>query len=135
MLKWGQAFVCGVSQAAGGYGDPRIRSRTDSRVRSSGLLTGFPDPDLFDHFAYSGRRLLPRPVALGLGSPCYQTTVAVAGVRYSSCLLSIAQASLLANATAATPRGLCAIILAGQEVSGTDFRPSQFNRDNAPRLQ
>lgn len=29
----------------------------------SRLLTGFPDPDLIDHFAHSGRRLLTPPLS------------------------------------------------------------------------
>ena len=32
-------------------------------LHRSRLLTGFPDPDLFDRFAYSGRRLLTPPLS------------------------------------------------------------------------
>jgi hypothetical protein len=30
-------------------------------LKCSRVLTGFPNPDLFDHFAHSGRRLLSPP--------------------------------------------------------------------------
>jgi len=31
-------------------------------LAGSEKLSGFPDPDLFDHFAHSGRRLLASPL-------------------------------------------------------------------------
>jgi hypothetical protein len=31
-------------------------------LQGSQISTGFPDPDLFDHFAHSGRRLLSLPI-------------------------------------------------------------------------
>jgi hypothetical protein len=37
-----------------------------SELTSSKRHTGFPDPDLFDHFAHSGRRLLTLPLAPSL---------------------------------------------------------------------
>ena len=50
------------SEAAGRYGDQRIRSISRKRARCSEKLTGFPHPDLFDHFAHSGHRLLTLPL-------------------------------------------------------------------------
>src|SRR3546814_15920738 len=50
------------SEAAGRYGDLRIRSKSFNRAQRSRHFTGFPDPDLFDHFAHSGRRLLTPPL-------------------------------------------------------------------------
>ena len=49
------------SEAAGRDGDQRIRSKSNLRALCSQRLTGFPDPDLFDHFAHSCHRLLTRP--------------------------------------------------------------------------
>lgn len=43
------------SEAADRYGDLRMRSKSH--------WTGFSDPDLFDHFAHPGRRLLTLPLA------------------------------------------------------------------------
>jgi hypothetical protein len=40
---------CGLSGAAGRYGDLRIRSKSCSRALSSKSCTGLPNPDLFDH--------------------------------------------------------------------------------------
>ena len=48
--------------AAGRYGVRGIRSISPKRARSSGCPPGFPDPDLFDHFAHADRRLLTLPV-------------------------------------------------------------------------
>ena len=46
------------SEATGRYGDQRIGSKSLRRARGSEPKTGFPNPDLFDHFAHSGHRLL-----------------------------------------------------------------------------
>src|SRR3546814_15204317 len=51
------------SEAAGRYGDLRIRSKSFNRAQRSRHFTGFTDPDLFDHFAHSGRRLLTPPLS------------------------------------------------------------------------
>ena len=54
-----QASLCGLSEAAGRYGDLRDRSKSDDRALiGSRASTGFPAPDLFDHFAHAIRRLL-----------------------------------------------------------------------------
>jgi hypothetical protein len=50
-------------EAAGRYGDLRIKSKSNRRALSSRHAPGFPDPDLFDHFAHSGRRLLTLPLS------------------------------------------------------------------------
>ncbi len=50
------------SKAAGRYGYQRIRSKSHKRARCSERSTGFPHPDLFDHFAHSGHRLLTLPL-------------------------------------------------------------------------
>ena len=47
-----------MTEAAGRYGDLRIRSKLNRRALCSRHSPGFPDPDLFKHFAHSGRRLL-----------------------------------------------------------------------------
>lgn len=52
---------CGISEAAGRDGDLRMRSKSRYRARSSSYNAGFPNPDLFDRFAHSGRRLLTLP--------------------------------------------------------------------------
>src|SRR6056297_3257290 len=57
-----QASLCGLSKAAGRYGDLRVRSKSDDRALiGSRASTGFPAPDLFDHFAHAIRRLLTLP--------------------------------------------------------------------------
>ena len=48
-------------KAAGRDGDQRIGSKSRLRAFCSQVLTGFPNPDLFDRFAHSGRRLLTPP--------------------------------------------------------------------------
>ena len=45
-------------EAAGRYGDQRIRSKSLQRAYCTEYCPGFPNPDLFDHCAHSGRRLL-----------------------------------------------------------------------------
>jgi hypothetical protein len=63
-------IVCGLlsgligaalSKAAGRYGDLRNGSKSAKRALRSQLISGFPGPDLFDHFAHSGHRLLTPP--------------------------------------------------------------------------
>ena len=70
------------SEAAGRYGDQRIGSKSLRRTRGSEPNTGFPNPDLFDHFAHSDHRLLTpsfrRPIAELVNS---QAVTAVAGSR------------------------------------------------------
>jgi hypothetical protein len=51
-------------EAAGRYGDLRIRSKSIERAMSAEWTTGFPDPDLFDHCAHSGHRLLTLPLTV-----------------------------------------------------------------------
>ncbi len=51
-------FNATFPEAAGRYGDQRVRSKSNLRAFCSQRLTGFPDPDLFDHFAHSCHRLL-----------------------------------------------------------------------------
>ena len=47
----------------------------DTELEGSQALAGFPDPDLFDRCAHSGRRLLTLPVAPALvQSPLRDTT-------------------------------------------------------------
>lgn len=46
-----QASVCSFSIAAGRYGDARIRSISLRRAVAPSDTTGFPDPDLIDHFS------------------------------------------------------------------------------------
>lgn len=42
--------MCGLSIAAGRYGDARIRSKSLRRAVAPLDITGFSDPDLIDHF-------------------------------------------------------------------------------------
>ncbi len=57
------------SEAAGRYGDQRIGSKSLRRTRGSEPKTGFPNPDLFDHFAHSGHRLLAPSYRFQIVSP------------------------------------------------------------------
>ena len=57
------------SGAAGRYGDQRIGSKSLRRTRGSEPKTGFPNPDLFDHFAHSGHRLLTPSFRLQIAVP------------------------------------------------------------------
>ena len=57
------------SEAAGRYGDQRIGSKSHRRARGSEPKTGFPNPDLFDHVAHSGHRLLTPSFRLQIASP------------------------------------------------------------------
>jgi len=54
------------SEAAGRDGDQRIRSKSRERALCTETLSGFPNPDLFDHFAHSGLLLLTLPLAPSL---------------------------------------------------------------------
>jgi len=49
------------SEAAGRDGDQRIGPNLISELYRSQAVAGFPNPDLFDHCAHSGRRLLTPP--------------------------------------------------------------------------
>ena len=100
-------------------------------------LAGFPGPDLFDHSALAGRRLLASPSPASGHGFLRKRHAAMTrpGSRYSSPVVSMAQiarAILLAKANATSMRGLRAIIRASHDPSGMDLRPSQFSRDNAP---
>jgi len=53
-------------EAAGRYSDLRIGSKYVFRARCPEKITGLSNPDLFDHLAHSGRRLLTLPFAPAL---------------------------------------------------------------------
>ena len=70
------------SEATGRYGDQRIGSKSLRRTRGSEPKTGFPNPDLVDHFAHSGHRLLTPIFRLQIASPAYcQAATIFAGSR------------------------------------------------------
>ncbi len=62
-----KAFGRGISEAAGRYGDLRIRSKSMGRALALVESTGFPNPDLFDlvpiRIVAFSRPLHPRPLA------------------------------------------------------------------------
>ena len=55
-----------LPEAAGRDGNQRIGSKSHLRALSSQAVAGFLNPDLFDRFAHSGRRLLTLPLAPSL---------------------------------------------------------------------
>lgn len=55
-----------LPKAAGWDSDQLIRSKSVVRADRAQLLTGFPNPDLFDRLARSGHRLLTVPLAPSL---------------------------------------------------------------------
>src|SRR3546814_14164080 len=78
------------SEAAGRYGDLRIRPKSFNRAQRSRHFTGFPDPDLFAHFAHSGRRLLTPPLS-DIRHVLRNADHACAGASYSSSFFITAQ--------------------------------------------
>jgi hypothetical protein len=97
--------------------------------------TGFPDPDLFDHFPIQIIAFLSPLPTSALREFVDQAAVAVAGFRKSSFLVSIAQimrAILLANVIATSIPGLRALSRASHDSWAIVFRPNQFRRDIAP---
>jgi len=109
---------------------PNLRSE----LCGSGCPTGFPDLDMFDRFAYAGRRLLTLPVVPEPSTGLLQYQQAgsdSAGFLQTSFLVAFAQiirAILLARATATSILGLRPLSRSSHEPSLIDLRPSQFKR-------
>lgn len=63
-----KAFRCGISEAAGRYGDLRIRSKSIRRASTLVEIFWFSQPRSVRSFAHSNRRLLAPPYPASIGS-------------------------------------------------------------------